>query len=116
MLTKIKLWNEYFTELWEKHSLLIVILTCALLFDTLSTIGFMTKGGIHLEFHPLVRYSAFLLGPVTGTILSSFCFKVIVSIMLAMFLRSLRLWILIIPAITATCAGFYNFFWTLAGY
>ena len=112
METKIRLCNEHFCELWKKHRLLIVILVCALMFDTLTTIHFMTEDGIHLEFHPLVKYSALLLGPVKGTILSAFCFKVIVSIMLAMFLRPMRLWILIAPAITSTLAGFYNLFWS----
>lgn len=102
--------NFAFEDLWKKHRLLIILLICGLMFDTLSTIHFMTEDGIEFEFHPLVRHSAYLLGPVVGTILSAFVFKVITGIMLAMYLHDIRAIVLIAPAITSTAAGFINFF------
>lgn len=110
MNIKIRQWNTYFNELWQKHRFWIIVLAIALLFDTLSTIYFMTKQGIHFEIHPLVKYSALLLGPIVGTILSAFCFKIVVSIFLAMYLWRWRLWVLITPAVTSTFAGFFNLF------
>lgn len=107
-VTQIKQYKSHFEELWRNHKLLIIILLICFLFDTLTTIHFMRHSGIHGEIHPLVRYSALILGPITGTILSAFCFKAVASILLAMFLRPIRLWILILPSITSGFAGFYN--------
>ena len=105
--------KEYFDELWQKHRVLIFFLIFGFLFDTLSTIHFMIHDGIYLESHPMVRYSALYFGPVAGTILSAFLYKAITSIFLAMYLKPIRIWILLLPAITSTFAGFYNFY--LAG-
>ncbi|MHC4288863.1 MAG: hypothetical protein ACYSOF_03980 [Planctomycetota bacterium] len=98
-----------FTDLWEQHSFWIILLIAAYAFDTLSTIHFMVQDGIHYELHPLVRHSAMILGPVTGTILSAFLFKSVVAIWLALYLKHIRMWVLIIPAILSTIAGFLNF-------
>lgn len=103
-----KKWTEYFLELWNSHKLLIIFLAGALLFDTLTTIHFMTTDGIDLEIHPLIRHSALLLGPVVGTVLSAFVYKIVASLFLAIYLRQLRLWILILPTISSTCAGVIN--------
>ena len=108
MRVRIKNFNECFEKLWEQYQLLIILLMCAFLFDTLSTIHFMTTEGVHLELHPLIRYSAMILGPITGTILSAFMYKIVTCIFLAMYLRQLRLLVLILPAVMATFAGFYN--------
>jgi hypothetical protein len=70
----------------------------------------MMKDGIYQEIHPLVRHSAYLLGPIVGTILSAFVYKVITGIMLAMYLRDLRAIILLLPTITSITAGFINTF------
>jgi hypothetical protein len=100
--------NDYFSEMWQKHKIWIILLMIATLFDTLTTIHFMTEEGIYLEIHPLVRYAALSLGPVVGTILSVFCYKTIVSIFLAIYLKRLRLWILSLPTIISILAGFCN--------
>lgn len=97
-------------DLWQKHSVLIVLLFAALIFDTISTINFMQKGGINFEIHPLVKYSAMTFGPVTGPILSALIFKFIAGVCLAAYLRQYRLLILIAPIVTSTIAGFINFY------
>ena len=96
-------------DLWRQHSLRIILLVGAFAFDALSTIHFMTESGIHFEIHPLVKYSALILGPVTGTILSVFVFKSIVTIGLALHLRRMRIWVLTAPIIPAVIAGILNF-------
>ena len=96
-------------DLWKHHSLWVILLIGAFAFDALSTIHFMTQNGIHCEIHPLVKYSALILGPVTGTILSAFVFKSIVTIGLALHLRRMRIWVLTAPILPAIIAGFLNF-------
>lgn len=102
--------NHAFNELWQKHRILITVLIVGFMFDTLSTIHFMAREGVEFEIHPLVKFSALFLGPVAGTILSAFCYKMVVCILLAMYLKQIRLWILLLPSITSTFAGFYNLF------
>lgn len=97
-----------FDEFWQKYWLLIVVLICALSFDTLSTIHFMTTEGINFEAHPLVRYSALLFGPIAGTILTAFVFKIIAGLFLAMYLRNMGVFVLAASAITSTIAGVIN--------
>ena len=99
-----------FQEFWKKHCFLSILLLAAFIFDTLSTIYFMENYGIELEIHPLVRTSAMLLGPVSGTILSSFLFRAVAGVMLAMYLKRFSAWVLTLPIITSTIAGFINFF------
>ncbi len=99
-----------FQDFWKKHRILSILLLAALIFDTVSTIYFMQRDGIELEIHPLVRASATLLGPVSGTILSAFFFRAVVGVMLAVYLRRFSAWVLILPIITSTVAGFINFF------
>ena len=108
MWARIQQMSDCFGELWGKYKIWIIFLMMAYLFDTLTTIHFMTKSSINLEFHPLVRYSALLIGPVTGTILSAFCYKAVVSIFLALYLKRFRFWILLVPTISSTLAGIYN--------
>ena len=110
MRAKIKQTNDYFKEMWQKYNVWIILLMIGFLFDTMTTIHFMTRETIFFEAHPLVRYSALLMGPIVGTILSAFCFKFVVSIFLALYLKRMQLWILVIPTITSTLAGFYNLF------
>ncbi len=111
MVTAIpKQFDQAFQAFWKKHWLLAVLLLAALTFDTVSTIHFMQNDGIDLEIHPLVRASATLLGPVPGTILSSFLFRAVAGVMLAMYLRRFSAWVLAVPIITSTIAGFINFF------
>jgi hypothetical protein len=110
METTLSKLNSAFDDLWEKHAFLITLLICALLFDTVSTILFMVDEGIEFEIHPFVRYSASLLGPVTGTVLSAFIYKFVIGLLLAMYLRKIRTIILIAPAVTSTIAGFLNIY------
>jgi len=98
-----------FVDLWKQHSLWVILLMGAYAFDTLSTIHFMTRGDIHYELHPLVRHSAIIFGPVIGTILSTFVFKSIVALFLALYLKQMRIWVLIAPIIPAIIAGYINF-------
>ena len=97
-----------FTDLWREHSLWIILLIGALAFDTLSTIHFMRQDGIHNELNPLVRHSALIFGPITGTILSAFLYRSVVALCLALYLRRMRIWVLISPVIPAIIAGFIN--------
>lgn len=105
-----KEFDEAFQDFWKRHWLLAILLLAALTFDTVSTIHFMQHDGIELEIHPLVRASATLLGPVSGTILSSFLFRAVAGVMLAVYLRRFSAWVLTVPIITSTVAGFINFF------
>ena len=99
-----------FEDLWNQCSLWVILLIGAYAFDALSTIHFMTKNGIYYETHPLVKYSAMTYGPVIGTILSAFLYKTIAAIWLALYLKHIRIWLLIPPMIIAFTAGFINFF------
>ncbi len=110
MEIRLKQLNNEFDNMWHKYHFLIILLICMLLFDTLTTIEFMAHDGIEREFHPLVKYSALLFGPVTGTILCAFMFRTIAGLFLALYLHNFRLLILILPTITSTIAGFYNLF------
>ena len=102
--------DQAFQDFWNKHRVLSILLLAALIFDTVSTIHFMQNDGVELEIHPLVRASATLFGPVSGTILSAFLFRAVAGLMLAVYLRRFSAWVLIIPIITSTIAGFINFF------
>lgn len=102
--------DRAFQDFWKKHRVLSILLLAALIFDTVSTIHFMQQDGIELEIHPLVRASAMLLGPVSGTILTAFFFRAVAGLMLAVYLRRFSAWVLIIPIITSTIAGLINFF------
>ncbi|MBL7214554.1 MAG: hypothetical protein ISS71_02615 [Phycisphaerae bacterium] len=102
--------DRTFQDFWKKHRVLTILLLAALIFDTVSTIYFMQNEGIELEIHPLVRASATLFGPISGTILSAFLFRAVAGLMLAVYLRRFSAWVLIIPIITSTVAGFINFF------
>ena len=98
-----------FMDLWREHSIWIIMLIGAFAFDALSTIHFMTQYGIHYEMHPLVRHSAAIFGPVTGTILSVILYKSVVALCLALYLKRMRIWVLTAPIIPAIIAGFLNF-------
>lgn len=102
--------EQEFQSFWKKHRVLSILLLAALVFDTVSTIYFMQNDGVELELHPLVRTSAMLLGPVSGVILSAFLFRAVTVLMLAVYLRRFSAWVLTIPIITSTIAGFINFF------
>jgi hypothetical protein len=99
-----------FQDFWKKHHLLSTLLLAALVFDTVSTIYFMQRDGVEFEMHPLVRASAMLFGPVSGTILTAFLFRAVAGLMLAVYLRRFSAWVLTVPIITSTIAGFINFF------
>jgi len=105
-----KQFDQAFQDFWKKHWLLAVMLLAALLFDTVSTIYFMQQDGIELELHPLVRASATLLGPISGTILSAFLFRAVAGLILAVYLRRFSAWVLALPIFTSTVAGFINIF------
>ena len=102
--------DQAFQNFWKKHSVLSILLLTALVFDTVSTIYFMQKDGTDVELHPLVRISAMLFGPVLGTILSAFLFRAVAGLMLAVYLQRFATWVLALPIITSTIAGFINFF------
>ena len=95
---------------FERYTFWKVTLLIALLFDTCSTIYFMTRGGIDLEFHPLVRFSALVWGPVIGTFLSSFIYKAVVGFCLeAFYLKRYAIYVYAGMICTSTTAGIYNF-------
>ena len=73
------------TQFFKKYTFWKILALLALLFDTASTIYFMKKGGVFLELHPIVRYSALVWGPVLGTFLSAFVFKAAVGFFLEIF-------------------------------
>ena len=110
MIRQLRLWSGYLSDLWQQHRGLIIFLMIALLFDTLTTIHFMTHHGIYLETHPLVRSAALMMGPVVGTVLTAFLYKIITCLFLAVYLRHVRLWVLVLPSLTAILAGFINLF------
>lgn len=109
MKTKIIQFNIDFPGFWNRYAVLCILLILALIFDTLSTIHFMHVDGIEGELHPLVRGSALLFGPVVGPVLSAFVFKAIAGLLLALYLRRFAVWIVTVPAVTATIVGFINF-------
>ena len=98
-----------FSDFWKQYAFWVILLIGAFAFDTLSTIHFMSQDGIHYEIHPLVRHSAFIFGPVAGTILSAFIFKSVAAISLALYLKRIRILVLVAPMILSIIAGFVNF-------
>lgn len=104
LITNVKHFFKTYT-FWKVTVLL------ALLFDTISTIYFMHRGGIELEAHPLVRYSAMILGPIAGTFLSAFIFKAVTGFLLEIFyLKKYAVYMYASMICTSTAAGFHNFF------
>lgn len=95
--------------LLTRHPMLKILFLLALLFDTLSTIYFMQLIGPTHEIHPLVRYAALTCGPVIGTFIAGFAFKIIVSFTLeAMYLKQYAAYLYAAVVCTSTFAGFYN--------
>ncbi len=107
----------YTRHFFEKYTFWKITVLLALLFDTISTIFFMTKGGIDLEIHPMVRYSALVWGPIIGTFLSAFVYKAVVGFLLeAVYLKQHAVYMYAVMICTSTAAGFYNFLsatWTV---
>lgn len=98
------------TVFFERYTFWKITVMLALLFDTVSTIYFMQKGGVEMESHPLVRASAMLWGPVWGTFLSTLVFKAATSFFLeAFFLGRYAVLLYAATICTATAAGFVNF-------
>jgi hypothetical protein len=93
--------------IWQ-HRQLILIYIAALLFDTLTTIHFMVRGGIDLEIHPLVRYSAYCYGPVIGPFLSAFLFKFFAGLFLIFYLKHYAHYVLKAAVISSCLAGMFN--------
>lgn len=102
--------HESAYALLQQYWLLLLIYMAALLFDTISTINFMMKEGIHMELHPLVRYSSYLYGPIVGPLLSAFLFKALAGMILLFYFKHYAHLILKAAIITAMLAGVYNFF------
>lgn len=98
-----------FVDLWKNHWFLIVLLIGAFALDTISTIHFMTHLGVQSEIHPLVRHSAIIFGTVPGVVLSCFIYKSIATVLLALYLKKIRFWILFAPIVPAVLAGYINF-------
>jgi hypothetical protein len=95
-------------DLIRRHRWLILIYIAALLFDTLTTIRFMVRGGIDLEVHPLVRCSAYCYGPVIGPFLSAFLFKFFAGLFLIFYLRHYAHYIIKAAVISSCLAGIFN--------
>lgn len=95
-------------DLIRRHRHLIYIYVGALLFDTLTTINFMIRGGIDLEIHPLVRYSAYCYGPVIGPFLSAFLFKFFAGLFLVFYFKHYAHYVLTAAVISSSVAGVFN--------
>lgn len=106
---KLQQISRRLNEFFKQYSIWVSALLMALMFDTVSTIYFMNIIGIQQEAHPIVRIFALKFGPILGTFLSVFIYKSVVSLLLAAYLKKLRMFILLAPTITSTLAGFFNF-------
>ncbi len=92
-------------ELLAQHRNLLFFYMLALLFDTISTIHFMHRGGVELELHPLVRLGSLIYGPVLGPILFAFVFKLLAGLFLLFYIRRLAPTILRLAAVISLFAG-----------
>lgn len=91
----------------KKHGLFLLF-AAALLFDTFSTMVFMTRGGIDLEIHPLVRMGAFVYGPILGTFMTAFLYKFLAAYAILRYLGRYSGVFLTASIFTSSFAGFYN--------
>lgn len=91
-----------------RHRNLLFLYTLAILFDTVSTIHFMTRVGIELEIHPLVRLGSLIYGPVAGPLLFAFLFKLLAGLMILFYIRRLAPSILRLAAAISAFAGVLN--------
>lgn len=96
--------SRYF---FKKHGLFLLF-AAALMFDTLSTMKFMIEGGIDLEIHPLVRLGAFVYGPIVGTFLTAFLYKILAGFAILRFLGKYSSYFLTVSIFSSSFAGFYN--------
>ena len=92
-----------------RYRQLLLFYALALFFDTVSTIHFMNRGGIHLEIHPLVRWGALIYGPIAGPFLFAFLFKFLSGLLVLFYVRRLAPCILRLAAAVSTIAGILNF-------
>lgn len=91
-----------------RHRNLLFLYTLAILFDAVSTIHFMSRGGIELEIHPLVRWGAIIYGPVAGPLLFAFLFKLLAGLVILFYIRRLAPLILRLAAAISAFAGILN--------
>lgn len=100
------------TILWvlKKFQWLVILFVGAIFLDTISTMYFMINSGIDLELHPLVRLGAEIYGPVLGTFLMAFLFKILGGLLVAAYIGAWAPYFLIVTSILSGLAGIYNFF------
>ena len=76
--------------------------------DTLSTMKFMIEDGINGEFHPLVRLGAWVYGPILGTFLTAFVYKLLAAFALIRVLGKYSRYFLTLSICTSFFAAMYN--------
>lgn len=96
-------------SIWQSCRWLVVLVIVALLLDAMSTIHFMQYWGPEAELHPAVRLFSSLFGTVAGPILSALC-KMIATLIVLFYLKSLAPVILFSVSVVSLFAFFYNLY------
>jgi hypothetical protein len=95
----------------SKRQFLFTLFDLALLIDMVSTICFMSdfgEDGFRFEIHPLVSVAVFVYGPVLGTFLTVFLFKILGGFLLVRWLGRYSTLFLAASIATSSFAAVYN--------
>ncbi len=92
---------------WHDYRWYIYLFVLAGFLDALSTIYFMTRLGVHAEFHPVVRTISHYFGPVMGPLLGALL-KSIACLTVTVYLRKLAKVIFLTASSLYIWAAWYN--------
>ena len=94
-------------DLWRAHVWIVIVFITALLADGISTICFMLREGTDTELHPAVNFVSQIAGPVLGPLIAVGC-KAIAGFVVAIYWRSIAVFILLVVSMISFWAAWYN--------
>ncbi len=92
---------------WQRYRCWFAALITAAAADFLSTLHFMVTDGIQSEIHPLVRYSALLMGPIVGVLLAKL-FQLTATFVVTLYCRVLARYVFFAATVFYLWAAWFN--------
>lgn len=107
LIGMVRKFKENSKGFFRAYRWFIAVFIIALLCDAISTIRFMSRGGMEMELHPVVRAISSVCGPVCGPIIAALS-KAVAGIGVAILLRKYAAYIFIAVSMLSFWAGWYN--------
>ncbi|MBI3415074.1 MAG: hypothetical protein HY043_07110 [Verrucomicrobia bacterium] len=101
-------WRRNATGFFSAHRGRLGLLLLAACADGASTIAFMSRSGVEMESHPVIRLVAFAIGPIAGAVVGKIC-QLITAVVVAIYFRRWAGILLATLALLYLWAAWFNF-------